>query len=533
MKTLIIFSLLLFTQFTLAQDTIRVKPEIKEVTIFTSIIDDDWDPDYEGAGGSQLEMECLARLKKGKNYLVFTNLPNFKSYQVEAEKPVEIISKGEKEKEKKEDLNIKEIAALESKKEVIEKEISHTESNISIYTSEREMILSNKTLTANNQIGVVDEIKKLADFYRQRIGEIDEKLFESKLKLKYQKEELAKLEKEISSLKFFSGITPNELGILVYSPLEKSIKFKISIYEPTASWSAIYDLKVNNIKSPFELHYKAQIKQTTGIDWKNVKVNLSSSQPQLDPRAPEIDKWSLDYHSVFINQVIMVENVEDPEGPIIEKTIEGEYPIIEQETSFIYTLPGLVNIPSRENAMEVEVVTYKIPSVYEYVCVPKYDTDVFLTASIVDWSKYNLLDGKADIYFEGKFSGSSYIFDGWNEDTLKFSLGRDKSIVVERKRATEYSKKTFLSGKKTENVAWDINIRNNKSYDVEVTVKDHFPVSTRKEIEVKDKEASNGAEIEKSTGIIKWKVPLQPSENKKLWLKYSVSYPKDKHILIK
>jgi uncharacterized protein (TIGR02231 family) len=165
------------------------------------------------------------------------------------------------------------------------------------------------------------------------------------------------------------------------------------------------------------------------------------------------------------------------------------------------------------------------------MCIPKYNTNVFLTAKVVDWAKYNLLDGEARLYFEGTFVGNSDVYNGSISDTLYFSLGSDKKIGIERKRITAFSKKTFLSGKKTEQVAWEITIRNNKKTFVDIVVKDNFPVPVKKEIEVK-REKVDGAEVDAQTGIVTWNIHLEPTESKKLELKYAVTYPKDKYVII-
>ena len=58
-------------------------------------------------------------------------------------------------------------------------------------------------------------------------------------------------------------------------------------------------------------------------------------------------------------------------------------------------------------------------------------------------------------------------------------------------------------------------------------LKDQFPVSTNKEIEVELLE-SNGAAINNDLGVLTWKLELAAGESKKFRISYSVKYPKDK-----
>jgi uncharacterized protein (TIGR02231 family) len=505
-----------------AQDTIFCKPEIKEVTIFSN--------SNEEPGGSQLELYGSVELKQGLNKIIFTNLPNFESFQIYPENNVELISSNggkkfkidEKEKNKK-------TLVLENNLEELNKEIDKANSMISIYTSEKEMILSNKTLPSTAQSNMVDEIRKLGDFYRQRISEIDTKLYEANKNLNTLKKELLEINSQISDLNLDFGETVYELFALVSSPSETKARFRLSLFETSATWIASYDIKVKDVKSPIDMRYKASISQETGINWKNVKVTLSSAQPNFNNACPEIKKWNLDYFNEIGKMYTLVEDIETP-GVTMEKSIETEA-FAESLTSFNYQLPQPMNIQSGKKPFEIEIITYQIPAIYEYVCVPKLDPGVFLSVQITDWEKYNFLTGNADLYLEGVYIGTDEINSGRVADTLQFSLGRDRQILVERNRITEYSKKTFLSGKRIQNVGWEISIRNNKKIDVDLNVVDQLPISVRKEIQV-EKEDVSGAELDEKTGILQWKIHLKSAENKKVFLKYAVTYPKDKKIVI-
>ena len=58
-------------------------------------------------------------------------------------------------------------------------------------------------------------------------------------------------------------------------------------------------------------------------------------------------------------------------------------------------------------------------------------------------------------------------------------------------------------------------------------LKDQYPVSQNKEVEVELLE-SNDAAVNEETGVLTWKLKLAPGEVKKVRLSYSVKYPKDK-----
>ena len=74
-----------------------------------------------------------------------------------------------------------------------------------------------------------------------------------------------------------------------------------------ASWYPFYDLRAESISSPIDMLYKGQVTQNTGIDWKKVKLTLSSGNPNQSNEAPILSAWFLrfgypnygNYKSIF------------------------------------------------------------------------------------------------------------------------------------------------------------------------------------------------------------------------------------------
>ena len=115
-------------------------------------------------------------------------------------------------------------------------------------------------------------------------------------------------------------------------------------------------------------------------------------------------------------------------------------------------------------------------------------------------------------------------------DTLNLSLGRDKRIAVKRSVVKELSS-LKTSGKESRQIfTYEIIVKNNKLTDVNLLLKDQYPLSTIKEVEVKLEE-DGAAMVNPETGVLTWKIDLKPGESKKVRFTYSVKYPKDKKIV--
>jgi len=187
------------------------------------------------------------------------------------------------------------------------------------------------------------------------------------------------------------------------------------------------------------------------------------------------------------------------------------------------------SIKSNGEKMLVDLKSYLIPASYRYTAIPKLDKDAFLLAEISDWSQYNLLEGESNLYFEEGFVGRSILNPAALQDTLQISMGRDRSIVMQREKVDQYSKKRSVGSNITESRGYEISLKNNKSQAVTLQVKDQIPVSVNSAIEVTRGELSGGT-LDPLTGIVTWEIILPPGGQQKLSLRYEVKYPKSERI---
>ncbi|MBI3239263.1 MAG: mucoidy inhibitor MuiA family protein [Flavobacteriia bacterium] len=202
----------------------------------------------------------------------------------------------------------------------------------------------------------------------------------------------------------------------------------------------------------------------------------------------------------------------NPVASAVEKDLRMEFQI---NTPF--------SIPSDNADHRVAISTYEMKANYEYHTVPKLDPSVYLVAQISGWEKLNLLNGESNLYFDGTFIGKSYVNVNSAKDTLSFSLGKDKKLVVDRKRSEEKSKTRAIGSRNKYEVQWDFTVRNNGGANIPFILKDHFPLSVNDDIKVKQGEYSN-ALLDEKTGILTWKMNINKGETKLFFFNYSVDY---------
>jgi len=204
---------------------------------------------------------------------------------------------------------------------------------------------------------------------------------------------------------------------------------------------------------------------------------------------------------------------------------------VENQTNVEFNIADPYTIPSDGKQITVQINDLNIAASYEYAVAPKLSTDVFLSAKLIGWNKYNFLPGEANLFFEGTFIGKSLMNANSTNDTLNISLGADKNIVVTRTLQKEFTQKQIIGSDKKDTRDWIIEVKNRKNQPINLQVEDQIPVSQNSAIEVQAQQLS-GASLDAGTGKVNWNIMLKPQENKKLELNYQVKYPKAQPVII-
>jgi uncharacterized protein (TIGR02231 family) len=127
---------------------------------------------------------------------------------------------------------------------------------------------------------------------------------------------------------------------------------------------------------------------------------------------------------------------------------------------------------------------------------------------------------------DGTYLGKSLIDPNSTADTLNLSLGKDKRVAIKRSVVKDYTS-TKTSGSTTKQTfTYEITVKNNKTTDIDILVKDQYPISTIKDVTITLDE-SKDAMVNEENGVLTWKLALKPGESKKVRFTYTVKYPKE------
>lgn len=418
------------------------------------------------------------------------------------------------------------------------------------YTNERtshsktiELLDKNQQIAGQNSSINVAELMKLVEYYNTKRTQLNNAMNElSDKEASIQKKiDLLNKKLEINTEKEEKA-SKGKLVLQVMNEVAGIVNLDISYITNNASWQPFYDLRAENTSSPINLLYKGKVMQNTGVDWKKVKLALSNGNPNQSNTAPILSAWFLRYgypnQMYYQNapQMNTIQSMDVQEVVVqargIKRKDEGisDYTtIVENQLNITFDIDIPYDILSNGKMHSVALKDLKLPASYKYYAVPKMEKEAFLLAELNDYGKYNLLPGEANIIFEDMNVGKTYINPNQTQDTLNLSMGRDKKIAIKREKVIDKSGTKFLSSYKEQTFTYDITVRNNKKEEIQMLLKDQFPLSTDKDITIEylDKD---GAKHNEETGVLTWEIKLKPNETKKYRISYKVKHPKDKVI---
>jgi hypothetical protein len=267
-----------------AQTKKSVDSKIEKVTVFLE--------------GAQVQRSAKVNLPAGKYELVFTNISpavDKQSIQVKADNSITVLSVIHQQNHLKEQQKQEEIKEIEVMKEAQAEKIALQKNILNVFKQEETMLVKNQQIGgANNGLKATD-LKDAADFQRNRLTEVYQKQMETERTIKKLEIELAKMNRQLGELNLKSDISTSEIHVTINSKENINSSFIITYLVKEAGWFPTYDIRVKDISSPINLQYKANVFQSSGEDWKDIRLFLSTGNPNENGTKPVISPWYLKY----------------------------------------------------------------------------------------------------------------------------------------------------------------------------------------------------------------------------------------------
>jgi uncharacterized protein (TIGR02231 family) len=434
------------------------------------------------------------------------------------------------------------IQALQSRIQELQGRVNEFNDRLSVLATERDFISQIKAQSADNiskdlkvQRPTVEDWQKVLAFFDSNLS----KNFSEQRKIvKERTETQAKidaLQRQVNQISPGSRRASKNILVDVEVTQEGTLKLSPQYVVKGSGWHPEYEVRVATESQEVELTYRGVIQQSTGEDWKNVDLTLSTARPDLGGVKPELNPW---YVTIAGPLRPMLKSAINSAHSVNEAAVQGQsearmepvdQPVARvesEQSSALFHVVAKGTVLSDNVPQKVTIAIEKLHAEFSYTSVPKLSPYVYLKAAIRNTTDAPLLAGIASIFSNDDYVALSQLKTIAPNESFEAYLGIDPSIKIERKLVNKF---TDYTGTFTKNVRvsyeFSYALENNRKSEQTVAVQENIPISQNEKILVDQIEPSEKELRRDDRGILTWTIQMKPSEKRSWKLKFNVEYP--------
>ncbi|PSO33204.1 mucoidy inhibitor MuiA family protein [Bradyrhizobium sp. MOS002] len=350
-----------------------------------------------------------------------------------------------------------------------------------------------------------------------------------------------------------------EVRMDIAAPAATKATLRVTYNVRNARWLPLYDARLDtgakDRKPQLELVRRAEVTQSTGEDWSNVTLGVSTARIGRGGSAPELNSLVAQYPQVPRPRALgsVSDSAMPAAAPMQQRKMEmstakaaddireraEEQQAVAEIGDFqaTYKIPGRVSLGAAEGAKSLRIASMTVPADLMVRAAPVMDPTAFLEASFKQTDDTSLLPGKVAIYRDGTFVGRGKLSASVKDDIVRLGFGADDKVRIERAvlKRNEGSAGLLVTTSKTDERAFKTTIRNGHDFPIKVAIEDQLPVSENEDILVEMLPATTpptASNIRDRRGILEWSFDAKPGEVKDINFAWRIRWPKDKSVVI-
>jgi uncharacterized protein (TIGR02231 family) len=403
-------------------------------------------------------------------------------------------------------------------------------------------------------IGDKGEARPIAD-WRAAFAAVAEEVASADSAIRDAQRKQRDIDREVARLESDRAIKPPsrlEVRIDLAAAAATKATLRVTYAVRAARWTPLYDARLDtgakDRKPALELVRRAEITQTTGEDWSNVALSVSTVRSARGGKAPELNSLIVQYPSPprpAAPASAVAEDLKDVHSRAMSKVAEPAPERAEEQQAVaeiggfqvVFKIPGRVSLGASEGAKSLRVSTATIAPDLAVRSVPLIDPTAFLEASFVQAEDAPLLPGRVSIYRDGVFVGRGQMAAASKDETVRLGFGADDKVKVERSvvKRNEGSAGLILTTSKTDERAFKTVIRNGHDFPIRIAIEDQLPVSENEDIQVEMLPSTTPPSVTNlrdKRGVLEWALEAKPGEVRDVAFAWRIRWPKDKGVVM-
>jgi uncharacterized protein (TIGR02231 family) len=371
------------------------------------------------------------------------------------------------------------------------------------------------------------------------------------------------LDREIARLEQDKETTPPtrlEVRIDLAAAAATKATLRVTYAVRDARWAPLYDARLDtgakDRKPALELVRRAEITQSTGEDWSNVALAVSTVRTARGGNAPDLNSLIVQYplaprqaavgalmrdkqlRSMAAAPSSAQSALAEPQADEVMKKADEQQAVADVGGFQVtFKIPGRVSVGASEGAKSLRVSTATIAPDLTIRSAPVVDPTAFLEASFKQSEDAPLLPGKVSIYRDGVFVGRGAMPAASKDETVRLGFGADDKVKIERTvlKRNEGSAGLIVTTSKTDERSFKTSVRNGHDFAIRVAIEDQLPVSENEEIQVEMLPSTTpptATNLRDKRGVLEWAFEAKPGEARDIAFAWRVRWPKDKGVVM-
>src|SRR5450759_4938614 len=268
-----------------AQTEKEIKAEIKHVTVF---------PDR-----AQIDHETTVSLLPGKTILKLSGLSPYidvQSIQVKGYGEFTILSVNHQNNYLQNLEDSPEVKSIRSQIEALQIKVEDENAALSILHEKEDFLIANRAILVKESTFTLEQLKNVMDLYTNNMDQIIMTKLKKQRLIKEYNNQITALQQQVADKLGKQQLPSGEILVSVSSEKQVSGKLTFSYVVSNTGWYPSYDIRVDDVKNPVTIYYKANVFQNSGVAWKDVKLSFSNATPWVAGDIPILNPWFVDFY---------------------------------------------------------------------------------------------------------------------------------------------------------------------------------------------------------------------------------------------
>ena len=187
-----------------------------------------------------------------------------------------------------------EIITIEARIKGLAAEIAREQADINLLSKEEARLVKNELFGGDKGVGM-EELQRMNEYMQRRLEAISAGTLAKQERITGLNDALNEQHRKLVEVRGRKPVPTSEVLVEVSCKATLQVRLTLKYFVRSAGWTPAYDIRVKDISQPLELVYKAQVFQSTGEDWSDVALALSSGEPKKGAVMPLLSTWSLDF----------------------------------------------------------------------------------------------------------------------------------------------------------------------------------------------------------------------------------------------